>query len=461
MLVSRRSVLKAGAAGGALLVASPAAGVGRGRRRTLLEDPARRSRISPGGPVRLVHADLHNHTLLSDGDGDAAAAFASMRTHGLDVAALTDHAGAGKLQGGTCAGCAAAVGIDESEWARIGELADAADERGQFTAVRGFEWSSPTLGHMNVWFTSTWTDPAATGGIGAGSTVAFMQHEGGSPFGPEVTAAADTVLRALPDGAVSMTGFYDWLAASPTRAGLGGGLDGIAGFNHPGREGGRFGFFSYEPRIADRVVSLEMFNRGEDYVYEQADVGGISPLVDCLDAGWRVGLLGVTDEHGTNWGEPDGKGRTGIWVPELSREGVRAGMQSRRFFATRERDVRLDAAAAGVPMGGDVRHTSGELDLALDLFAPHLVGRELLLQVLQTGRPMPTVVDTRRFVVPTADVVEPLTFRVPVDRADGDWFVVRVTDPSQPADKRADDFADYRSAGRAVAYASPWWLRGA
>ncbi|MGH3334293.1 MAG: hypothetical protein ACRDOZ_00625 [Nocardioides sp.] len=51
---------------------------------------ARVSRITAG--TTLVHADMHNHTLLSDGDGDPALAFDSMRSAGLDVAALTDHA---------------------------------------------------------------------------------------------------------------------------------------------------------------------------------------------------------------------------------------------------------------------------------------------------------------------------------------------------------------------------------
>ena len=50
---------------------------------------SRRSRLFPG--PWLVHADLHNHTLLSDGAGDPADAFPSMRAAGLDVAAITDH----------------------------------------------------------------------------------------------------------------------------------------------------------------------------------------------------------------------------------------------------------------------------------------------------------------------------------------------------------------------------------
>ena len=54
-------------------------------------DNWRRSRLEPAGPF-LVIADLHNHTVLSDGRGDPEAAFQQMRHAGLDVAALTDHA---------------------------------------------------------------------------------------------------------------------------------------------------------------------------------------------------------------------------------------------------------------------------------------------------------------------------------------------------------------------------------
>ncbi|HTF60461.1 MAG TPA: hypothetical protein VK713_11195, partial [Actinomycetes bacterium] len=48
---------------------------------------SRVSRLFPGS--WLAHADLHNHTWLSDGAGDPRLAFASMRAAGLDVAALT------------------------------------------------------------------------------------------------------------------------------------------------------------------------------------------------------------------------------------------------------------------------------------------------------------------------------------------------------------------------------------
>jgi hypothetical protein len=352
--------------------------------------------VGGSAPARgdvLLHADLHNHTRLSDGDGWAEDAFASMRAAGLDVAAITDHA-YGAIE--------PAKTIDEEGWRRIGKLADAADDPGAFVAVRGFEWSSPTLGHMNVWGGDRWVEPLPQPGM------------------PAVIA------------------LYDWLAAGEE----------LVGFNHPGREPGRFGLFRYDARLAERMVALEMFNRDEDYLFEGVP-GAVSPLVDCLDQGWRVGLAGVTDEHRERWGFHDGLGRTGLWAPERSRAGVRAAMLARRMFATRERGLSIDAWLDGVPMGGSAG-PGASADIVVRCAAPDdWTGHTLRLQVLQTGRPMPAVVAERDFTVSA----EPVTVRA--DLRQGDWAVVRITDPSRAADPRAEGV--FAAAGRAVAYLSPFF----
>ena len=454
MTLSRRAFLLSGVASGALLLGRPT-----GVLSSLLgtagaaEAATRASRLFPGSGLSLVHADLHNHTLLSDGSGDAANAFSSMRSWGLDVAAITDHATTGKL-GANCGACGEVSGIDEAEWQRIQALADAENHDG-FVAMRGFEWSSPQLGHMNVWMSSTWTDPLTCGAVDAESVGAFFLHEGGSSV--PASGPLNSVLRTSPTAGVSMTGFYDWLAADPSRPVLGGGSDGIAGFNHPGREGGRFGFFKYDPRLANRVVSMELFNRGEDYLFEQVPTAP-SPMVECLDKGWKVGFTGVTDEHGTNWGEPDGKGRTGLWIKgELNRASVREAMTARRFFCTREKGLRMDASLKGVQMGGRVTHTSGVVPISVDLDkGSDWWGRNVRIQVLQTGRPLPTIVHEVDAVVPT-DAQAPIAFDCPINRANGEWVVVRVTDPAVGGDGRANGTA-FASAGRAIAYASPFFL---
>ncbi len=239
---SRRTFVQAG--GGLLLAAG---GVGAVTGTALSSDAApgrgasRTSRITRG--THLVHADLHNHTLMSDGDGDPALAFDSMRAAGLDVAALTDHATiSDNVLGEVLAGLLPPeykqlAGIHQGDWAQTKAYADAANTDGAFTAIRGFEWSEPLLGHVNVWFTEHYVDVLQAG-----------------------------VMQPL----------LDWLAREPGLV-LDGGADGLAGFNHPGREPGRFQEFHYDERMRDRIVSLEMFNRGDDYLFEGWADGKSSP----------------------------------------------------------------------------------------------------------------------------------------------------------------------------------------
>jgi hypothetical protein len=376
---------------------------------------SRASRLFPGW--WLAHADLHNHTQLSDGAGDPRLAFGSMREAGLDVAALTDHSrwasiflGLGKAPGWT--------GIDERGWRETIALAEAANADGQFVALHGFEWSHAAQGHMNVWNSGSFTDP----------------------------------LRTAP----TMGRFWRWLERR--------GDDGLVGFNHPGTGRLRFGGFAYRPAMAQRLVSLELFNKLEDYLLKDTDRGGQSPLCQCLDAGWRVGLLGVTDEHGPDWGRPDGKGRAGLWLRELTRAGVLEALAARRFFASRIKGLRLDAAltslaAAGPPrrarMGTTAAHPGGRVRIEIDLDRGEAWEGRLGVQVLRPGGRLPTLAATLEVALPSPG--EPVaSLELDLDPADGDWVVLRVTDLADPPDPRAT--GDWARLGRAIAYASPFWL---
>lgn len=419
--LSRRTALGAGSS---LLIAQhlgPATAAIADQGRAPKIGARRLSRISRG--THLIHADLHNHTLMSDGDGDPALAFASMRSAGLDVAALTDHATlSDNLLGDVLAGLLPqeyqqVAGLTPGDWKRTKRLADAADEKGRFTAIRGFEWSEPLIGHVNVWFTEHYVDILQAG---------LMQP------------------------------LLDWLRREPGLV-LDGGAGGIAGFNHPGREPGRFQEFHFDPRVRERVVSLEMFNRGDDYLFEGYADGRTSPLNTCLNAGWRTGITGVTDEHGTDWGHPEGKGRTGLWVREHSRVGVKRAMLQRRFFATRTSGLRVDATATPpggrpVRMGGVLPMRRGVVQVRLDLARDRSWrGRPLTVQVLRPGTDVPEVVKVKEFEVGAV-----LTFRVKVDLADGDWFLLRIADPAQPNATPGPDGHPGNDLG--VAYTSPWWI---
>lgn len=417
--LSRRDVL-AGAAGGLILAATPGSTAAAATRTTSGATGAERASHLTQGRT-LVHADLHNHTLFSDGAGDPSLAYESMRSAGLDVAALTDHA---TISDGVLSildpllpdGVNRITGLSRRGWRQTREFADAANEPGVFTAIRGFEWTNPLLGHLNVWFTEDYTD------------------------------VLDATL---------MGGFYRWLTREDGFFGIGdggAGSDGLAGFNHPGRERGRFNDFKYEPKAHDQLVSLEMFNRYDDYLFEGWADGVSSPLVACLNAGWRPGLSGVTDEHGTDWGYPEGKGRTGMWVTANTREAVRKAMTERRFFATRVSGLRLDATADGAPMGGSIRRHRGDIRFAVDLDrGSEWDGKTLHLQVLRPGDGVPVV----------ADVVEAAAgrvtrFTVPLDVEDGEWVVLRVSDPTEPNGSPGPDGHPCNDFG--IAYTSPWWF---
>lgn len=475
MSLTRRRFLLSAAAGGAVIIARPLGALAEPLDPGL-SATSRVSRLFPA--VRLVHGDLHNHTVRSDGKGDPAMAFVSMRAAGLDFAALTDHTTVSKAAGpaSSCTtGCGGVLGVNEASWAEALRLADAENRDDDFAAIRGFEWSSPQLGHVNVWFGKTWVDPIVTGGVDATAGTGQFLHEQSPPMTAEQTAAVAAALADAPTTDVSILGFQDWLKADPDRPGTGGGRDSIAGFNHPGRELGRYGQFAFDPALRQQLVSIEVFNRGEDYLFEGIDNGAQSPISQCLDAGWQPGLIGVSDEHGTNWGTPENNGRTGLYVASLSRPGVRAAMESRRLFASRLRGLRMDAAANGMPMGGPVPHESGPMTFTLDIDrGVSWYGRRLNVQVLQSpraGEPLPRVVQALTVTVPSPD--QPvITFEVPISATDGGWVILRISDPASTdtnpgsgnksivEDGRARGTA-FEGLGPAIAYASPFYLTAA
>ena len=380
----------------------------------------------------LVVADLHNHTLLSDGRGDPERAFAQMRAAGLDVAALTDHASIPREQRDELGlhqyPDADALDVarhmprsfDEAAWERTAELADEFDVPGVFTALRGFEWTEPWLGHVNVWFSDTYRHVDTPG---------------------------------------SLAGLFTFLAEREQKA--------LFGYNHPGREGGQHEEFEApatadgaepDPDLHARMVALEAFNRGDDYLFGLG--GAESAVVACLDAGWRPGLIGCSDEHGPQYGLV-GRGRTGLWVHEHSRSGVRDALAGRQSFATREIGLRLDATLDGVRMG-----SAGPLgeraELAVDLAFADAAGGgwPVELQVLVSGAATGGVSPEVSVVARVPARVGEVTRAVVDVPAAAPWVVLRVADPTRPYGPTGGGGRVPRGHAAdcwALAYASPWW----
>jgi hypothetical protein len=127
-------------------------------------------------------------------------------------------------------------------------------------------------------------------------------------------------------------------------------------------------------------------------------------------------------------------------------------MRARRFFATRESGLRVDATANGVRMGGELALSRGDVTFTVDIDrGAAWLGLPLQIQVLRPGTRAPAVVD-----VVTAESGRVTTFTTPMDADDGDWVVLRVADPARanaspgPAGHPANNYG--------VAYASPFWL---
>ncbi len=386
---------------------------------------SRRSRLDPEGSTggrRLVFGDLHNHSLLSDGSGDPERAFGQLREAGLDVAAITDHSSIPRHLIGALGrqhypdeaavrlARSAPRSIDDAGWRRLEQIADAHDEPGVFTALRGFEWTEPWLGHVNVWF-------------------------------------SDQMLAVDRPG--SLTGLHEWLSGTDREC--------LYGYNHPGREPGRLEGFrgpdgEHAGSLGRRMVTTEAFNRTDDFLFRGWQHGRPSPLVEVLDRGWRPGLIGSSDEHGRSYGLL-GKGRTGLWVRELSRAGVREALLERQVFATREVGLRLDAQLDGVPMGQVAALEPGPHRLTVDLDWPGASGAQATLQLLTGRQGMPHVVHTGpaqagTLSTATLELTEQL-----------DWLLLRVADPARASGDPGP--AGHPANAWALAYASPWWDRPA
>lgn len=326
--------------------------------------------------LHLYYGDLHNHTGYSDGTGRPENALRQMRERGLHFAAITDHGEFFDRETGV---------HNVHNWAAAAEQA-AALTSDEFVAIRGFEWSSPRQGHSNVWWSTEYTGYVRTGDE-------------------------------------SMAEYYRWLATAEPVSGA----EVLAGFNHPGREVACFDGCSYAPVLDDRMVTLECFNRDDDYgeTYFRA-----------LDRGWHVGAIGVSDHHQADWGSRR-LPRAGLLAPALTLAGIKMALQARRVFATRSPTLALAMAGNGALMGSRLALATNEpLELGVWCDDPDANGDWTRLEIWTNSGTLVEAWETRG--------LQQLSRRVSVapQGTEEQWYVVRV-----------------QRHGRPVAYSSPVWAR--
>ncbi|MBD3314535.1 MAG: hypothetical protein GF344_02000 [Chitinivibrionales bacterium] len=240
--------------------------------------------IPPDPEVQLNYyfGNLHSHTGYSDGIGTPDEAFDWARyMAGYDFYAITDH---GEL-------------LTSSQWRSIGRSADAKNVDGQFVALRGFEWTHPRYGHINVLNTASFTS---------------------------------VVLTYDPDD------FYAWIDKN----------DGLAQFNHPGRESASFQNFAYLDNAYDNFFAIETGNgsRGNNN-------GLYTPFFGAaLEKGWRLAPTNNQDNHTLSTNSH----RTVIIASALTRDDLIEAMRERRLYSSDDPNTRLSFKSGNFRMGSNI-----------------------------------------------------------------------------------------------------------
>jgi hypothetical protein len=250
-------------------------------------------------PPRIIWADLHGHSGLSDGRGTPAAYFAEARKRGLDAVALSDH----DWQ------------LDDAEWGALLDAVQEAHEPGRFVTIPAAEVN--LAGHEVAYF----FDVDRLRGIARGA-------QGGARTIWEETDRGR--VGALPPDLVGEYGSEGLVVATHSSLAANMGT----------------GFPLAEPlpqHVAFEVYSAHGSSECETCARR---VGGgpllegeaVGTLHDALDAGMRPALLAAGDGHDGRPGDPAWGGfpggLAGLEVDELTREGVLAALQAGRIWGT-------------------------------------------------------------------------------------------------------------------------------
>jgi hypothetical protein len=255
---------------------------------------------------RLVWADLHGHSRLSDGTGEPEDYFRYARSVArLDVAALTDHDHWGVRP----------LDEDPERSRSLFAAAERFHDPGRFVTLPGFEWTSWLHGHRHVLYFQgeprivSSIDPDTDrpdelwAALRGASALTFAHHSAGEPIATNWAFPPDPVLEPLTE-IVSVHGTSE-AADAPSVV-----------------RGGRPGQF----------------------------------VRDVLLRGARLGFVGSGDSHDGHPGlaqlASGQGGLAGIFTPRLDRPALLEAMRQRATLATNGIRPFLEVQLDGVPMGG-------------------------------------------------------------------------------------------------------------
>jgi hypothetical protein len=209
---------------------------------------------------------------------------------GLDFLAVTDH-------------------IEYLSWMEFNagqQKADSLTVNGSFIGFYGYEWTSNTYGHCDVFHTN------------------------------EMISASSSSL--YPGGWDVLT---DFVRDHPPA---------FAQFNHPGRSTAfnNWDSFKYLTEVKDSVFPLIEFQNIQQATtyYELA-----------LSKGWHLTPVWNQDNHLPDWGTKN-TGRAGIWADTLTRASLISAILHRRTFATMDSNASIWIESDTIPMGSEALYSS-------------------------------------------------------------------------------------------------------
>jgi hypothetical protein len=289
---------------------------------------------------RLVWADLHGHSALSDGAGSADDYYAYARDVGLlDAAALCDH----DWQ----------LTDDEVSWAADAALA-ATD--GRFVAIPAAETN--VHGHEVAWF----ADVERYRALGAGTTDGPKELWEEVDFGPAGARKPPALERLRSVGAAGVvTASHTTLA--PTMGSAVPLPEELPGY-------AQVEIYSAHGSSACRACERSLFAPGAGDPDRPPGVPeGVATVAEVLDAHGPLGLMAAGDSHdgrpgNSGWAAWPG-GLTGLYVDELTRGGVLDAMRQRRTIATTGRRTLIQLEVGGTSAGALIPPTTAPRTLRL------------------------------------------------------------------------------------------------
>jgi hypothetical protein len=275
---------------------------------------------SAEGP-RVLWADLHGHSALSDGTGTQEDYFLYARdVAALDVVALTDHDHWGMLP----------LENHPELWQRIRGETQRFHEPGRFVTLLGYEWTSWIHGHRHVLY---FGDEGAVYSSADPRFESPLQLWAALEGQPALTFAHHTAGGPIPT---------NWEIPPDPR---------------------------FEP--VTEIVSVHGSSEAMDSPSLIYDPMPGNFARDALDRGYRLGFVGSGDSHDGHPGFAQISGPSGglaaILSEEQTREGVLAALRERRVYATNGARILLRMALGGHRMGSSIDVPDGET-LSQELF---------------------------------------------------------------------------------------------